>query len=126
MLTKQNYLSEKKAHARSLIFCFLHSTPHSFSFLFFFFFILVVGLSLDFNYEVKVSQKTLKKVKFFNKWQVVGRPDFPSISPVKSDRFFACKSGPIHKSSLSFGHFLKDFFPLLELGTKDIFCHKKG
>ena len=31
-------------------------------------------------YEVKVPQKTRKKVKFLNKkWQVVARPDFPSI-----------------------------------------------
>ena len=61
------------------------------------FFLLVAGLSLDFIYEVKVSQKTLK-LKFFNKkWQVAGRRDFPSILPVKSDRFFTCKFGPIHE-----------------------------
>ena len=43
----------------------------------------------------------LQKVKFFNKkWQVEGRPDFPLILPVKSDRFFTCKSGSIHESSL--------------------------
>ena len=39
--------------------------------------------------KVKVSQKTVKKVieNFFNKkWQVVGRPDFPSILPAKSGK----------------------------------------
>ena len=56
----------------------------------------------------------LKKVTFFDKkWQVVGRPDSPLILPVKSKRFFA--------RALSFGHFLKDFFLLFELGTKDNF-----
>ena len=44
----------------------------------------------------------LNKVKFLNKkWKVVGGPDFPLIFPVKSDRFFACKSNLIYKISLS-------------------------
>ena len=43
--------------------------------------------------------KTLKKVKFFNKkWQV--NKYCPLILPVKSERFFACYSGPIHETSL--------------------------
>ena len=68
----------------------------------------------------------LKKVKFFNKkWQVAARPDFPSILPVKSDRVFGYKSGPIHEIS-SFGYLFKDFFFLLGLVIKDIFYHKKG
>ena len=40
---------------------------------------------------------------------------FPLILPVKSDRFFACNSGPIHEISLSVEHFLRDFFLLHEL-----------
>ena len=78
---------------------------------FFVFFPLVACLSQDFIYEEKVFQKTLKKVKFFNKkWQVVGKPDFPLILPVKSDRFSVCKSGPIHGSSFIWALF-KRFLP---------------
>ena len=56
---------------------------------------------------------------------MVGRPDFPSIFSVKSKRFFACKSGLIREIFLIWA-LLKDFSPLLELGTKDIFYHLKG
>ena len=64
-----------------------------------------------------------KEVKFFTKkWQAIARPDFPSILPVKSDRFFACKSVPIHEISPS--HVLKDFFLLLNLVMKDTFIIK--
>ena len=78
------------AHKAKVLFLFL-----------FLFFPLVVGLSLDFIYIVKVSLKTKKKVNLFNKkWQVVGRPDFLSSLPVKSDRFFACNSDSIYEISL--------------------------
>ena len=122
MHTKQNFEILKKKKQKLDFFFVLFSFS---LFLFHFFPSLLAFTRL---YEVKVSQELLKKVKFFNKkWQVVhvGRPDFPLILPVKSDRFFTFKSGPIHKRALPFGHFLEGFFLLLELGTKDIFYHKK-
>ena len=55
---------------------------------------------------------------------MVGESDFPLIFPVKSDSFFACNSGLVHELS-HLGSFFKDFFYMLELGTKDIFYYKK-
>ena len=56
---------------------------------------------------------------------MVGRPDFPLILAVKSDRVFCANLTELTRY-LSFGYFLKDFFFLLELGMKDIFHHNKG
>ena len=130
MRTKQTFLKEKKKQkldfSFSSFFLLVHlDLLHSNS-IFSPIFFLVDGLSLEFIYEIKVLQETLKKVKFFNKkWHMVARPDFPSILPVKSDRFFACKSGPIHEINV-LGTFLKGFFlVLLELVSKDIIYHKK-
>ena len=53
---------------------------------------------------------------------MVGGPDFPSILPVKSDRFVNLAQ---FARALSFGHFLKDFFFLLLLGTKMTFIIKR-
>ena len=52
---------------------------------------------------------------------MVGKLDFSSMLPVKSDRVFACESGPILVSFLITHHFLKVFYFLFELGAKDIF-----
>ena len=92
-----------KAKAWLFVF-FVQCTPRFFVIIPFF--PLVSCLLLDFIYKVNVSQKTLQKVKFFTKkWQVVGRSDFPSNLPVKSNRFLACKSCPIHGSFLIWAHF---------------------
>ena len=104
MRTKQNFEKKTRKETRSLTFCFFRSTPRSFSF--YSIFPLVAGLSLGFIYEVKFSQQTLKKAKLFNKrWQVVGRPDFSLILPVKTDRFFACKSIQFTRSLSRLGTF---------------------
>ena len=106
-------------------FPFLCFTPYSFSFLFHFPPPppLVAGLSLDFIYQVKVSQKTMKKVKFFNKWQVVARPNFPQLCQSNLIGFLHVNLAQFTRS-LSFGHFLKDFFHLLELVMKNIFIKR--
>ena len=70
----------------------------------------------------------LKKVKFFNKkWKVVGRMfkiSFGFASQIK--KVFLHENLAQLTRSLSFEHFLKDFFLLLELGTKSIFDLKQG
>ena len=113
-----------KTKGRSLTFLFLRSTPRSFSFLFhspphcwpF------TGL-----HEVKIYQTTLmKKVKFFNKkWQVVARPEFPSICKSNLIGFLHVNLAQFMRS-LSFGHFLKDFFLLLESVMKEIIYRKRN
>ena len=56
---------------------------------------------------------------------MVGRPDFPSILPVKSDRFFPSNFGPVHENLKTFiWELLKDFFLLFELVTKTYFIIK--
>ena len=122
---KAKFLNKKKHKKHDFSFCLFYS-------LFFFFhsysiFPLVASLPLDFVYEVKVFQKALKKVKFFNKkWQVV-----------REDQIFRrfCQSNVIGFShvnlaqftgSLLFGHFLKNFFFLLKLVMKNIFYRKRG
>ena len=63
----------------------------------------------------------LQKVKFFNKrWQIClqfCQSNLIGFSHVKLVEF---------TTALPLGHFFKDFFLLLELHTKDSFCHKKG
>ena len=99
-------------------FVLLRVLLYSYSFFFNF-----VGLSLDFVYIVNVSWKTLKKVNFFNtKWQVVGRPDFPLCQSNLTG--FSGITLAQFTRSLSFGHFLKDFFLLHQLVIKDIFSHE--
>ena len=56
---------------------------------------------------------------------MVARPDFPLILLVKLIGFSRVNLAQVRRS-LSFGHFLKDFFLLLELVMKDIFYQKKG
>ena len=68
----------------------------------------------------------LKKVEFLNKnWQVVGKPDFPQILPANLIGFLHVNLAQFTRT-LSFGYFVKDFFLLLELITKDIFHHTMG